>query len=302
MISGENSVVRRWLRAGASGYRLDVADELPDGVIEGLRAAARDEKPDSLIIGEVWEDATTKISYGSKRRYALGGALDSVMNYPLRGGIIDFVTGRAPAGKLCRLLVSQKLNYPAPMYRCLMNLMSSHDTARLRSVLALGGCDGAGLTREEQSRHELTPAQDAFARRRQRLCAAIQFTLPGIASVYYGDEEGMTGLRDPFCRAAYREGDGEMRETYASLARGRFESEALRLGDAAFCAPDDDTLCILRFAEGDARLAVINRSLRPREIKLSPTDFRGCETAALERLPDIPPVAVPECGYVILKL
>lgn len=86
-------MVRRWLRLGASGWRLDVADELPDSFIQKLNAAARREKSDALIIGEVWEDASNKIAYSERRRYFQGGELDSVMNYPLRDAILGFLNG-----------------------------------------------------------------------------------------------------------------------------------------------------------------------------------------------------------------
>ncbi|MGX8692829.1 MAG: alpha-amylase family glycosyl hydrolase, partial [Clostridia bacterium] len=68
VVSGKHSVVREWLRRGAAGWRLDVADELPDEVLALIRRAAKEEKPDAPILGEVWEDAVLKESYGSRRR------------------------------------------------------------------------------------------------------------------------------------------------------------------------------------------------------------------------------------------
>lgn len=72
IIRAENSIVKLWLRRGSSGWRLDVADELPDDVLALIRDAAKAEKPDCAIIGEVWEDAVLKVSYGHRRNYALG--------------------------------------------------------------------------------------------------------------------------------------------------------------------------------------------------------------------------------------
>ena len=160
MITGERSIVKTWLRDGASGWRLDVADELPDDVLRDMRAAAKAANPDSVLLGEVWEDAVTKVSYGERRQYALGDALDSVMNYPLRDGLVTFLTGRSTARTLADLLLSQRLNYPQPLYYALMNLTASHDVARTRSALALD-FDPRSRTRAELAALEITDAMAA---------------------------------------------------------------------------------------------------------------------------------------------
>ncbi|MBR4762451.1 MAG: glycoside hydrolase family 13 protein, partial [Clostridia bacterium] len=90
-ITGENGVIRHWLRAGVSGWRLDVADELPDRFLDSVRAAVKAENPDAFLLGEVWEDASNKISYGARRRFLRGGQLDSVMNYVFANAVIDFI-------------------------------------------------------------------------------------------------------------------------------------------------------------------------------------------------------------------
>ena len=297
VLTGERSVVKTWLRSGASGYRLDVADELPDKTLETLRRSVKGEKPDSLIIGEVWEDATTKISYGERRRYALGSALDSVMNYPLRRALTDFALGRTDAMELCDFLVSQKLNYPAPMYHCLMNLLSTHDTARIRTLLGLGG-EGEGLSREQQAGVTLSSEQNERARRLQMLCAAVQFALPGMPCVYYGDEEGMQGLRDPFCRAPYVRLDGKLREYYASLAAQRHASPALMHGDAAFAAPTPEVVCILRFTQGSVTLTAVNRGPEPVKLSLKPGCFSGAARDELKALPKLPRLSIAPCRAV----
>jgi ADP-glucose type glycogen/starch synthase len=297
VLTGENSVVRTWLRNGASGYRLDVADELQDKTLEALRRSVKGEKPDSLIIGEVWEDATTKISYGERRRYALGSALDSVMNYPLRRALIDFALGRTDAPELCRFLISQKLNYPEPMYHCLMNLLSTHDTARIHTVLGLGG-EGDGLSREQQAEVSLNDEQSERGRRLQMLCAAVQFALPGMPCVYYGDEEGMQGLRDPFCRAPYVRLDKKLREYYEGLAAQRHACPAMMRGDAAFCAPTPETVCILRFSEGSVSLTAANRGAESVRLSLSACDFSGAMHEQLEALPKLPKLSVGACRAV----
>ena len=93
IIEGENSIIKRWLRAGASGWRLDVADELPDVFIEKIRAAMNEVCPDSYLLGEVWEDGTTKIAYSQRRRYLLGRETNGLMNYPFRTALMAFLLG-----------------------------------------------------------------------------------------------------------------------------------------------------------------------------------------------------------------
>ena len=128
-------MVRKWLKKGASGWRLDVADELPDSFLDQLTEAAKEEKPDAVVLGEVWEDATTKESYGSRRRYLLGRQLDSVMNYPFRNAVLGFFTG-ADAAQIAEGILSVLENYPPQVVRMLMNHIGTHDTERAVTVLA----------------------------------------------------------------------------------------------------------------------------------------------------------------------
>jgi len=296
-VSGEDSVIRHWIRCGAGGWRLDVADELPDEIIDLMRSSVKSADPDALLLGEVWEDATTKISYGIRRRYALGDGLDSVMNYPFRVAMLDFVLWRKNAAEFRDFLIGQRLNYPAPMYRCLMNLLGSHDTARLRSVLG-SGTDGSALSREQQAAFTLTPEQNALGRERQKLCAAVQFSLPGMPCVYYGDEEGMQGLLDPFCRGTYRPADDSLRAYYAELAAARRESPALRCGDAAFASQGENVVFILRYCGECAKLIAVNRGdcdalVRPEALQFRP--LRAEDAAALGEFPEL---NVPALGCV----
>ena len=84
-------VIPKWMKAGVAGWRLDVADELDNAFLTELREKVRICDPEAVIIGEVWEDATDKVSYGERRRYLRGYQLDGVMNYPLRQGILDYI-------------------------------------------------------------------------------------------------------------------------------------------------------------------------------------------------------------------
>ena len=258
VISGDDAIVKLWLRRGASGWRLDVADELPDDVLELIRRSAKEEKPDALIIGEVWEDAVSKVSYGSARNYALGYSLDSVMNYPFRNAVISFARGETGAFALRDFLLSQQHNYPMPMYMALMNLLSSHDVERLHSALG-ADCGLKSLDRASQAAFRLTPEQSAKADRLQKLCAAIQYCTPGVPCLYYGDEECLDGAGDPFNRAPFEPSGSSLHNFYVELGRIRNSSEALKSGSTKFYAPTPDVLMILREAENDRILCVINR-------------------------------------------
>lgn len=178
----------------------------------------------------------TKVSYGERRQYALGDALDSVMNYPLRDALVAFLTGRSTARTLADLLLSQRLNYPQPLYYALMNLTASHDVARTRSALALD-FDPRSRTRAELAALEITDAMAAHGAQLQVLAAAVQFWLPGIPSIYYGDEAGMQGLCDPFNRAPLQMCDTQMLQWYAQLTTLRHAHPALTRGEVAVFAP-----------------------------------------------------------------
>lgn len=207
MIRSEDSVVKHWMRCGASGFRLDVADELPDEFLEALRSAVKEINPDGAVIGEVWEDASNKMAYGRRRKYFLGNQLDSVMNYPLKNAVIDYLIHRKDGPELERTVNNLWENYPKPAFNALMNIMGTHDTPRIFSVLE-ENCRDYGCTR-------------------QRLFLDLLITsfMPGIPCVYYGDEIGMRGGRDPFNRMCFipEQSDPEILRFYKRLFafRGR---------------------------------------------------------------------------------
>ena len=202
IITGEDSVIKHWLKLGASGFRLDVADELPDEFIFKLRSELKKKFKNYTLIGEVWEDVTTKESYGTKRKYALGKGLDSAMNYPLKVNVTDYLLGNQSAKDMKTFLISQQCNYPKPLYYALMNLLSSHDIPRIRTTLATGMNENLP-SREQQAEYVITSKMDQKGKALTRLAMAVQFFVPGMPCIYYGDEYGMHGLMDPFNRGAF---------------------------------------------------------------------------------------------------
>jgi glycosidase len=249
VITDEDSVIRHWLKAGAKGYRLDVADELPDEVLAMIYRNARQTDPEAVMIGEVWEDATTKYSYGAKRHYALGGMLDSVTNYPLRNALVGFLNGRANAEDLKNFLVDQAANYPLPMYYALTNLLSSHDIERVRTALS-ARIDPHELSREQQASFVISDDQNKKGSQRQRLAAILQYCLPGVPCIYYGDERGMNGFLDPFNRETFQEAPYDLTEDYRQLAQLRNSADALQTGHVVFFAPDTECIGVLRYVIG----------------------------------------------------
>ena len=247
-ILAEDGVARRWMRAGTAGWRLDVADELPMRFLRDLRTAVRTQDAQAALLGEVWEDASNKVSYGAQRCYCLGDTLDSVMNYPLREAAIGFVTGTLDAYAFCRRVESLRENYPLPFFYSLMNLMGSHDRARLLNVLA--GEAWEGVDPLERGGCRLSDAQRALAIRRLAEMWKLYAALPGMPSVYYGDEAGMEGAADPFCRFPYpwgREDAQVMTITREALAL-RASRPILRRGALQLHPIDRDTVRIRRFA------------------------------------------------------
>ncbi len=197
-ILGENGVVRSWMRHGISGWRLDVADELPDFFLEELRGAVKTEDPSAVVIGEVWEDASNKIAYDERRHYLQGKELDSVMNYPLKDAILNFVLS-GNTTQLRETVASLVDNYPKQTLDCLMNILGTHDTPRILTVLSGKHCSD----KEEMSRSRLTEQEREEATKKLFMAATLQFTLPGVPCIYYGDEVGMEGFQDPFCRGCF---------------------------------------------------------------------------------------------------
>ena len=266
IIRGQDSVVRHWLRVGASGWRLDVADELPDDFIGEIRTAMEETAPDSFLLGEVWEDATTKIAYSMRRRYLLGQELHGVMNYPFRTALIAYLLG-GDADEFRETLESLRENYPPHAFYSLMNFLSTHDTPRILTVL---GADHVPDSKEERAVFRLSPARRQLGLKRLRLAALVLFTFPGAPTVYYGDEAGMEGWEDPFNRAGYPWGqeDSELKSFFSKLVHLRREQPALQTGQLHWRWTAGSLLVFARELDGQLLTTVVNAADTPQTLTL----------------------------------
>lgn len=258
-ICGRDGVVRRWMAAGAAGWRLDVADELPDRFIAEVRRAVKAENPDGVLIGEVWEDASNKQSYGEHRRYLMGEELDAAMNYPFREMMLDFVMGSCNAGRLCRRMTSLQENYPPENFYGAFNLIDGHD--RVRALTLLGGAP-EDLSDSKREHYRLPDEAYRLAVRRLKLLSVLQYASPGVPCVYYGDEAGMQGYADPYNRGTYPWGreDEDLLYHYRMLGLVYHEHPVLKDGTYRPFAVGGDVYGFWRENAEERILVLANRS------------------------------------------
>lgn len=251
IIRDDNSIVEKWIRLGASGWRLDVADELPDEFIKILKKKLKEVDKDSVLIGEVWEDASNKVSYSRKREYLFGNELDSVTNYPLRQIILDLVRNYIGNKSFIRRYLSLKENYPKEYFYSTMNMLGNHDTERVLTMLN----NSVELLKE---------------------AVVIQMTLPGVPLIYYGDEAGLTGGKDPSNRKSYPWGkeNDEILEFYKTITAIRVAEEALKIGEIKFLDFNNGVLGYERFIDKDRIIILVNTLEKEERISLSNIEGR----------------------------
>ena len=263
--TGEYGIARKYIKMGIGGWRLDVADELCNDFLDEFRTAVKHEsRGEGVIIGEVWENAADKIAYGKRRRYLSGKQLDSVMNYPVRNGILDFVRYRDAEG-LYHVLTELYSSYPESVCHALMNLVGTHDTERILTMLGSTEED-LDKTNEQLSTYRLSPERRAEAVGLVKIAAALQYTVFGIPSLYYGDELGLEGARDPFCRMPmpWHEADvpyrAELLAYYQKLGQLRATHPALDGGSFRVLYHDESVIAFARKKQGRELIVAASRS------------------------------------------
>ena len=256
IFKGEDSVVRHWLRCGADGWRLDVADELPGDFIAGIRRAIEDEKPDGYLLGEVWEDGSNKVAYSQRRRYLLGRETHGLMNYPLRTALLRWLGG-GDAAEFRESMETLRANYPPAAFYGAMNFLGTHDTPRILTLLGAGHIPAA---KEERAAFALSPAQLARGRAKLRLAGMLLYGFPGSPTLFYGDEAGMQGFEDPLNRGTYPWGreDTGLLDFFRALGRLRKERRSLQSGSLTYIYAQGGGLVITREHEGETTMVALN--------------------------------------------
>ena len=266
IIDHPDSIVRRWVRLGASGWRLDVADELPDWFIAKIRTALEETDPEGILIGEVWEDGSNKIAYSQRRRYLLGSECHGLMNYPFRTALLAYLQGGG-AEDFQNAMETIRENYPPAAFYSAMNFLGTHDTPRILTVL---GADHVPETREARAAFRLSPDQRAKGVALVRLAALILFTFPGSPTIFYGDEAGMEGFEDPFNRGTYPWGheDRELLGHFARLGTLRRSRSALQKGTLSWIAANGPLLAFAREGADGRLVTVVNADRAEQRLSL----------------------------------
>ena len=266
IFGGRDSVVRHWLRCGADGWRLDVADELPDDFIAQLRCAMEEEKSDALLIDEVWEDGSNKIAYDRRRRYLLGSETHGLMNYPFRTAALQWLCG-GDASDFRESMETLRENYPPDAYYSAMNFLSTHDTPR---ILTLLGGEPVPEDKPGRAAARLSPAGYELARRRLMVGAMLLYAFPGSPTVYYGDEAGVQGYEDPLNRRTYPWGqeDERLLAWYRKLGALRCSRPSLQQGGISYPLAAGGGLAVRRCCGSEVTMAVMNAGAESLEVRL----------------------------------
>ena len=302
-ICGDDGVLDYWMSLGAAGYRLDVADELPDEFLDNLRTCVKKYDEEKIVIGEVWEDASNKEAYGVKRRYLLGDQLDSVMNYPFREAIIAYMKGEAATTFRDRIMVILE-NYPKCTVDVLMNFVSTHDIER--AINRFGGQPCDDKSKDWMASNELSP--DEYNRGKALLKGAmvLQFFLPGVPSIYYGDEAGLQGWKDPFNRRCYPWGneDTELVEYTRQMAKIRREHQAFAEGAMEFLVLEEKVLGFARYIlqNGSSAVVLMNRSDETAMVSLRDKCFeKYAFSTVISGICDGDAVILPAHSYAVVS-
>ena len=297
-IAGKNGIAEKWLECGAYGYRLDVADELPDKFLDEFCKNVKKLNNDYVVIGEVWEDATNKISHGGRRKYLLGEQLDSVMNYPFASAILTFMR-YGVAENFMESVVTICENYPKTALDCLMNHIGTHDTARILTSLIYDSIEHK--PRNIQVDCRLTDEEYEKAKTLLKSATVLQYTLPGFPSIYYGDEVGVQGGGDPFNRSFFPWGaeDEEILEWYRKLGKVRNSLKCLENGDFKPYSAMLSCVAYMREAENEKIMVIANRNYHEIDYYLS-DEFRYKEELIYDaQVTDF--VKIPANSAVIIK-
>ena len=279
IIDAPDSVLKRWLKAGVKGWRLDVADELPEGFLKKFYTTLKQTDPEAVLIGEVWEDASRKVSYGQLRQYFNGTELDAVMNYPFRKLVLDFMLGRKAAQAVHRELFSLYENYPKENFYANMNIIGSHDVPRILTLLAEAPPEDS-QSKLSVFEHKLSPAARELGIARLKLVVLWQMTFPGAPCIYYGDEAGLEGYSDPLNRRTYPWGQEQQDLVvwYKQLIEFRRQYPVLRTGEWLLLAAEGDVYGYVRRIHGgqdvfgelaadNTAVIVFNRSRQPASVQ-----------------------------------
>ena len=273
IISDKNSVVRHWLRDGADGWRLDVADELPDDFIAAIRDAIQAEKPNGYLLGEVWEDGSNKIAYSRRRRYLLGRETHGLMNYPFRTALLAWLGG-GDAAAFRDDMETIRENYPPAAFYGAMNFLGTHDTPR---ILTLLGVEQTPEDKGQRAAYRLSPAELARGQKKLRLAAMLLYSFPGSPTLYYGDEAGMQGFEDPLNRGTYPWGgeDGSLLAFFRRLGQLRAERISMQCGIIRYLHAQGGGLVVERLHGTERTVTALNAGDTPLELTL-PWDGRLC--------------------------
>ena len=266
IVRSQDSVVRHWLRQGADGWRLDVADELPDDFIAEIRQAMESEKPDSFLLGEVWEDGSNKIAYSHRRRYLLGRETHGLMNYPFRTAALAWLRG-GDASDFRRDMEEIRENYPPAAFHSGLNILGTHDTPRLLTML---GAARTPESKDDRAAYRLSPEELDMGLARLRLGALLLYSFPGSPTVFYGDEAGIQGFEDPLNRGTYPWGqeDSSLLAYFRQLGTLRKQRLSLQCGDIGYLYAVGGGLVLRRQSEDEVTVAAMNAGMQPLELSI----------------------------------
>ena len=248
-----DSVTRTWLGLGASGWRMDVAPWVPDDFWREWRTVVKQAKPDALTVSETWFDSS---------KFFLGDEFDSTMNYIFRDAVLAWANG-GDAALMVANLEQVREAYPPQTFSALMNLLSTHDSAR--SLHIFGDVDG-----------QSTPQQVALAKQKLKLAVFFQMTYPGSPAIFYGDEVGVTGGADPMNRGTYpwadRGGhpDTALLADFRRLTKLRHDLPVLRHGQLLAPLHADSHVVVLARHDGAAwAVTATNNADAPRTVTVT---------------------------------